>query len=335
MSHEDVLLTGIKPTGILHVGNYAGAVKPLLDQLKNHEGEAFCFIADVHALNQVHSGKSVRDDSYGIAATLLALGLDPDRFTFFRQSAVRQHAELATLLTNVTSKGLMERGHAYKALAAENEANGRDRDFCVNMGLFNYPILMAADILIYGSTIVPVGRDQRQHVEFARDIAGSFNARYSETFVLPNYDAQNPGPEIKGLDGRKMSKSYRNTIPIFASEAELKKLVMKIVTDSKLPHEPKETENSTIIQLYEQFASGEECEALKAWFREGKIGYGDAKNLLFTAMNNFLEKPRARYHELMVDRDKLDNILAAGADKARFKAEKTLRKVRRKMGLQE
>lgn len=330
-----VLLTGIKPTGILHVGNYAGAMLPLLNLLRNHTGDAYVFVADVHALNQVHTAAELRDACYGIAAAYIALGFDTDKVVLFRQSAVREHAELATLLTNVTGKGLLERGHAYKALAAANEASGTDRDAGISMGLFNYPVLMAADILLYGTTVVPVGRDQRQHIEFTRDIAGSFNARYSETFVLPDYDAQNPGPEIAGLDGRKMSKSYGNIIPVFASSAELKKLVMKIVTDSKLPEEPKDTENSTILQLFKLFATPAQYAELEGQFRAGGLGYGDAKMKLFEVMDAALAEPRRRYEELMANRAELDAVLDAGAARARRQAEKMMRKVRRKMGLAE
>ena len=232
-------------------------------------------------------------------------------------------------------KDLWKRGHAFKAIKADNEENGKDPDADVNMGLFNYPILMAADILLYQSTIVPVGRDQRQHVEFTRDIAGSFNSRYSDTFTLPNYDAQNPGPEVTGLDGRKMSKSYNNTIPVFASEPELKKLVKRIVTDSKQPEEPKDPEASTIIHLYRQFADEQAINELENRFRDGGIGYGEAKDILFHAINNKLAEPREVFHSLVSDRKKLDEILAKGAENARDKAEKTMRKVRRKMGLHE
>ena len=245
---DQIVLTGIKPTGTPHMGNYVGALKPLVEMAKTNK--TFVFIADLHALNIIHDPNQIRQHTYEIAAILIALGLNLDNATLFRQSDIVQVSQLATMLMNITPKGLMNRAHSYKAAVDKNTAAGLDTDAGINMGLYTYPILMAADILLYDTDVVPVGADQKQHVEFARDIAGYFNHVYGETFKLPEPMIGADTGIIPGLDGRKMSKSYDNVIPLFAPESELKKKIMRIITDSKLPEDPKNPDESTIFQLY-------------------------------------------------------------------------------------
>ena len=326
---EKIVLTGIKPTGTPHLGNYIGALKPLVDM--SHKNKTFMFIADLHALNTIHDAAIIKQHTYEIAAALVAMGLDLNNAVLFRQSDIVQVYQLATLLTNVTPKGLMNRAHSYKAAVEKNTANGEDVDAGVNMGLYTYPILMAADILLYGSDIVPVGSDQKQHVEFARDIAGYFNNIYGETFKLPEPVISETSGTIPGLDGRKMSKSYDNTIPLFVPESELKKKIMRIITDSKTPDEPKNPDESTIFQLYKHFATDAEIAKLREMFVAGGMGYGIAKTILFEKINAVLSDARHEYERLMSNRAELDKILNAGAERARVVAAKTLDRVHRAM----
>ena len=326
---EKIVLTGIKPTGTPHMGNYVGALKPLVEM--SHTNKTFVFIADLHALNIVHNPNDIRKHTYEIAAILMALGLDLNNAVLFRQSDIVQVSQLSTMLMNVTPKGLMNRAHSYKAAVEKNTAAGVDVDAGVNMGLYTYPILMAADILLYDTDVVPVGADQKQHVEFARDIAGYFNHIYGETFKLPEPIIGADTGIIPGLDGRKMSKSYDNVIPLFAPESELKKKIMRIITDSKLPDEPKNPDESTIFQLYKHFANTTETADLRVRFERGGLGYGDAKKILFEKINSVLAAPRAEYERLMSNTSELDSILAAGASRARAVAEKTYERVRRAM----
>ena len=326
---DKVVLTGIKPTGTPHLGNYVAALKPLNEMAKTNK--TFVFIADLHALNIIHDPKLIRQHTYEIAAILMALGLNLDNAILFRQSDVVQVSQLTTMLMNVTPKGLMNRAHSYKAAVDKNTAVGADADAGINMGLYTYPILMAADILLYNSDIVPVGADQKQHVEFARDIAGYFNHIYGETFKLPEPMIGADTGIIPGLDGRKMSKSYDNVIPLFAPESELKKKIMRIITDSKLPAEPKNPDESTIFQLYKHFANENEIADFRARFENGGMGYGDAKKILFEKINSVLATPRMEYERLMANTDELDAVLANGAPRARAVAEKTYERVRRAM----
>lgn len=331
MYAEKTVLTGIKPTGTPHLGNMVGAVKPVIE-LSRQARRSYVFIADLHALNAVRDSKAINRNTYEIAATFLALGLDTSKAALFRQSDIPEVYALATLLMNVTGKGLMNRSHAYKAVVDRNTEKGDDPDAGVNMGLFTYPILMAADILLYNADVVPVGQDQKQHVEFARDISGSFNHLYNKQILaMPEPVIQQTANAIPGLDGRKMSKSYDNYIPIFAEPGQLKKLVMRIVTDSKLPNEAKDPDSSTIYQLYLNFAAPDESAHMRTSFIEGKMGYGDAKNLLLEAINKYLEKPRETYAELLAQPEKLDEILAQGAELARISAKRTLEKVTKAM----
>ena len=326
---EQIVLTGIKPTGTPHMGNYVGALHPLIEMAKTRK--TFVFIADLHALNIIHDPNQIRQHTYEIAAILLALGLNLENATLFRQSDIVQVSQLSTMLMNVTPKGLMNRAHSYKAAVEKNTASGADVDAGVNMGLYTYPILMAADILLYNTDVVPVGADQKQHVEFARDIAGYFNHTYGEIFKLPEPVISADAGIIPGLDGRKMSKSYDNIIPLFAPESELKKKIMRIITDSKLPDEPKNPDESTIFQLYRQFANVDEIADMRARFERGGMGYGDAKRILFEKINSVLSAPRAEYERLMSNTSELDNVLASGAARARAVAEKTYERVHRAM----
>ncbi|MER2519924.1 MAG: tryptophan--tRNA ligase [Bdellovibrionales bacterium] len=330
---QPIVLTGIKPTGIPHLGNYVGAIKPAI-ALSREGGRTFMFIADYHALNQVHDAAQLTQFSRTIAATFLALGLDPERTIFYRQSDIPEIPEFATILSAVTPKGLMNRSHAYKAeLDRNSQAGKEDLDIGINMGLYTYPILMSADILLFDTDLVPVGKDQVQHVEFARDIAGHFNRYYGEILKLPAHVISAQAANIPGLDGRKMSKSYNNIIPLFEEPAALKKLIMKIATDSKRPEEPKDPDNSTLFQLYTQFASEDRVVELRNAFLKGGMGYGEAKNLLFEAIDSTLSEPRRIFGELMRDTARLNAILKAGAEKARAIATPNLRKVREAIGV--
>jgi len=326
---DKIVLTGIKPTGTPHMGNYVGALKPLVEL--SHSNKTYMFIADLHALNTIRDADALRFHTYEIAAILIALGLDLNNAVLFRQSDIAQVPQLAGMLMNVTPKGLMNRAHSYKAATDKNAAAGLDTDAGINMGLYTYPILMAADILLYNSDIVPVGADQKQHVEFARDIAGYFNNIYGDTFKLPVPVIGHDTGVIPGLDGRKMSKSYDNIIPLFAPVSELKKKIMRIITDSKLPEEPKNPDESTIFQLYKHFATADEINDLRNKFLAGGMGYGTAKNILFEKITQSLAKPRARYEQLMADTGELDAILADGAARARIVAAETYARVRHAM----
>jgi tryptophanyl-tRNA synthetase len=326
------VLTGIKPTGRVHLGNYIGAIKPALELAREETYQPAYFVADYHGLTKIHNKEEMNELSRGIAATWLALGLDPEKAIFYRQSDVPEIFELSWILACFSPKGLMNRAHAYKALAEENIRTSREADTGVNMGLFTYPILMAADILLFQTEIVPVGKDQIQHVEIARDIAESFNHTFGETFTLPQYVIEKETAVLPGLDGRKMSKSYNNTIPLFDEPKKLKKLINKIKTDSSPPDAPKNPNESIIFSLYKEFATEDQTEEMKNRFRSG-IGWGEAKNELFEVMNEFLEEPRERYLELMDSPEKLNEILLQGAEKARKKTRPFLQEVKRKIGI--
>ena len=311
------------------MGNYIGALKPLIEMSQNHK--TFMFIADLHALNSVHDAKEIKQHTYEIAALMIAMGLNLENTVLFRQSDIDEIYKLSNFLMNVTPKGLMNRAHSYKAYVEKNTEIGADVDAGVNMGLYTYPVLMAADILLYNSDIVPVGKDQKQHVEFARDIAGYFNNTYGETFKLPEPVIGSDAGLIPGLDGRKMSKSYDNTIPLFAPSGELKKKIMRIITDSKTPDEPKNPDESTIFQLYKFFADENEIAELREKFIAGGMGYGTAKTILFEKVDSVLATPRAEYERLMANPSEIDAILANGAERARAVASKTIAKVKKKM----
>ncbi len=323
---EKIVLTGIKPTGTPHVGNYVTALKPAVDFSKTEK--TFIFIADLHALNLIKNPLEIKQYTYEIAAMLIALGLNLENAALFRQSDIVPVYQLTTLLTNVTPKGLMNRAHSYKAAMDKNAAAGLDADAGINMGLYTYPILMAADILLYNTDIVPVGADQKQHVEFARDIAEYFNRTYGDVFKLPEPIIHADFGVLPGLDGRKMSKSYDNTIPLFTPEAELKKKIMRIITDSKLPEEPKDLDTSTIFHLYKIFATADEIADFCEKFSAGGMGYGTAKTILFEKINESISAARAEYYRLMANPAEIDAILADGAARARSVAEPMLERVK-------
>jgi len=329
---KNIVLTGIKPTGQIHLGNYIGAIKPALKLAENDEDQAAYFIADYHGLTKIHDREMFRTLTYGVAATWLALGLDPEKVIFYRQSNVPEIFELNWILACFTPKGLMNRAHAYKGIVDSNKLAGKDIDDGVNMGLFTYPILMAADILAFQANMVPVGKDQIQHVEIARDIAESFNHQYGETFVLPEYIVDDDTSILPGLDGRKMSKSYHNTIPLFEEPTKLQKLINKIKTDSLPPEARKDIETSILFTLYKEFASVEETEEMRERYENG-IGWGEVKKELFHVMNRFLEEPRKKYNELMANPEQIDAILAKGAEKARARTLPTLEEVRKQLGV--
>jgi len=326
------ILTGIKPTGMVHLGNLLGAIRPAIDLSNNESNTNFIyFIADYHAMTASRDPKQFHENVYSIAATWIALGLDTKKSIFFKQSDVKETFELQWLLSCMTPKGDMNRAHSYKDKVQKNEEEKRDTDFGVNMGLFSYPILMAADILLYDTNLVPVGKDQKQHVEIARSIAQRINEYYGDTtLVEPQEVFQENGAYIVGLDGRKMSKSYDNTIPLFVPEKKLRKLIMKIKTDSQPPEAPKDPNDSLIMDLYKLFATNEQIQSLSDWYSRG-IGWGEAKQELFEAVNSYLSKPREEYNRLMDDKAYLDEVLRDGAERAREKAQKTMSRVRQNM----
>ena len=327
------VLTGIKPTGRPHVGNLLGAIRPAL-RLADQGLEAMYFIADDHALTPVHDAKELAHLTREVAATWLALGLDTDKVVFYRQSDIPEIFELAWVFSCFTSKGWMNKAHAYKAIVDAKEAAGEtDVDAGINMGIYGYPILMAADIVAFDVDLVPVGKDQVQHVEIARDIAQRINHVYGkDPLRLPQAKLEENSAIVPGLDGRKMSKSYDNTIPLFAPAKELKKIVNRIVTDSTPPEVPKDPDASTIYQIYRAVASQADTEAFAARFRAG-IGWGDAKAALFEKLDTELGPARERYNALMADPVKIDALLAQGAAKARITARRTLDRVREALGV--
>ncbi|HEX4084765.1 MAG TPA: tryptophan--tRNA ligase [Chthoniobacteraceae bacterium] len=319
------ILSGIKPTGVPHIGNYFGMMRPAIEW--QERGEAFYFIADYHALTTLHDAKLLREYSRGVALDFLACGLDPAKATLFRQSDVRGVGQLTWILSTLTPLPMLENAHAYKAATANMDKAA------INLGLFAYPVLMAIDILIYQSNIVPVGRDQKQHVEMTRDLALKFNRTFGETFTIPEPSIL-PGVEtITGLDGRKMSKSYHNTIELFAEEKALRKKVMGIVTDSTPVEEPKNPDGSTIIGLYKLFASENEVTEMEERFRAGGTGYGDFKKKLFEAIWSTFEPMRKRRWELEADPGYVERVLSQGAERANMLAQETVHKVRNAIGL--
>jgi tryptophanyl-tRNA synthetase len=320
------ILSGIKPTGVPHIGNYFGMMRPAIEW--QDRGEAFYFIADYHALTTLHDAALLRKYSRGVALDFLACGLDPQKATLFRQSDIHGIGQLTWILGTLTPMPMLENAHAYKAAVERNEGAA------VNLGLFAYPVLMAVDILIYQSNIVPVGRDQKQHVEMTRDLALKFNRTFGDTFTIPEPSIL-PGVEtIGGLDGRKMSKSYDNTIELFAGEKLLRKKVMSILTDSTPVDAPKDPAKSTIVDIYRLFASETELMEMEERFRSGGTGYGEFKKQLFESIWNYFEPMRARRAALEADPGYVDRVLAEGADRANALAGETVRKVRQAIGLQ-
>jgi tryptophanyl-tRNA synthetase len=329
---KQTVLTGITTTGTPHIGNYLGAIEPAIAASENPAFNSYFFLADLHALIKCQQPDRVAQSTREIAATWLALGLDTQKAVFYRQSDIPEITELTWILTCQTSKGLMNRAHAYKAAVdANREAGKEDLDDGVTMGLFSYPILMAADILMFNADTIPVGKDQVQHIEMARDIAGRFNHQFEPLFTLPRAQVNEETQLIPGLDGRKMSKSYNNTIPLFCSSDELRRLINQIVTDTRAPGEPKDPEN-TLMHLYRCFASEAEAAAMRQRFIEG-IGWGAAKQELFEYLDERLRGPRQRYLELMDDLGAVEAVLRRGAQRAREYATPFLERVRHAVGI--
>ena len=325
-------LSGITPSGTPHLGNYAGMMRPAIAATHDPRIDSFYFLADYHALIKCQDPERVHRSTLEIAASWLAAGLDPERVTFYRQSDIPEIPELYWMLACVTGKGLLNRAHAYKAAQDANVANARESDDGVTAGLFMYPVLMAADILMFNAHKVPVGRDQVQHIEMARDMASSFNHLYGEHFTLPEAVIDEQVATLPGLDGRKMSKSYDNTIPLFAPREQLRKLILGIVTDSRAPGEPKEVEGSALFQLYQAFASAQETEALRQAYADG-IAWGDAKQLLFERIDREIAPLRARYDELMAQPGHVEAALQQGAERARTLVTPLMQAVRSAVGL--
>lgn len=330
---KTVVLTGITTTGTPHLGNYVGAIRPAIEASRKHDVLPFYFLADYHALIKCQDPERVKESTLEVAATWLALGLDTENAVFYRQSDIPEIAELSWMLSCVTAKGLMNRAHAYKAALQANEENGEtDPDKGITMGLFNYPILMAADILLFNANRVPVGKDQVQHIEMARDIGGRFNHIYGEHFVIPEAVVSEDAAILSGLDGRKMSKSYDNVIPLFAPEKKLRKLIMKIKTNSLEPGEPKDPDTCTLYGIYKAFASREETAAIRHRYAEG-IAWGEMKNILFEYLNDHLMGARERYEALVQSPEKIEEALRDGAEKARDYSVPFMRNIRASVGI--
>ncbi|HEY6528871.1 MAG TPA: tryptophan--tRNA ligase [Cellvibrionaceae bacterium] len=326
------ILTGIKTTGTPHLGNYVGAIRPAIAASQTPNSQVFYFLADLHALIGCHEPAKILQSTKEIAATWLALGLDTDKAVFYRQSDVPEISELCWVLNCMAAKGLMNRAHAYKAAVAQNLEDQQDADFGVTMGLYSYPVLMAADILMFGAHKVPVGRDQIQHVEMARDIAQRFNHHFGETFVLPEAVVDDKVAVLQGLDGRKMSKSYNNTIPLFLAEKPLQKHINKIVTNLLEPGEPKDADSSAVFHIWQAFASDEQIAYMRGQFAAG-IGWGEAKKQLGALINGELAQARERYETLLSNPQLIEAELQKGSIKAREYAVPLMQKVKRAMGI--
>ena len=331
MVNQKIVLTGITPSGTPHIGNYIGAIKPAIDAQSDGE-KHFYFIADLHSLVKLWDPKQRQQSVIEVAATWLALGLDPEKTVFYRQSDIPEISELNWILASLTAKGLLNRAHAYKDKVTTNESEGEDPDNGITLGLYGYPVLMAADILAFNATDVPVGKDQIQHLEIARDIATRFNHVYSDVFTLPKAVVNDKTQTIPGLDGRKMSKSYHNTIPLFDTSKKLRKSILKIVTNSQAPEEPKDWKNCTVFNIYQAVASTDETASLKKDYENG-IGWGDAKQILFEKLDSLLENPREHYNQLINHPGSIEVELEKGAQKARKLATTTLRAVKAAVGL--
>ena len=326
------VLTGITTTGTPHLGNYVGAIRPAIAASAAADRESFFFLADYHALIKCPDPAQVRRSTLEIAATWLALGLDTDRAVFYRQSDIPEIPELAWILSCSAAKGLMNRAHAYKAAVQANAEAGQEPDFGVSMGLFSYPVLMAADILMFRAHDITVGRDQIQYVEMARDIAQRFNHNVAELFVLPRARVDDDVAVLQGLDGRKMSKSYNNTIPLFEDEKKLRKAINRVKTNLLEPGEPKDPEHSTVFQLWCAFADQPGIEAMRRAFAEG-IAWGEAKQRLFERINDELSPARAEYQRLMAEPSHIEAVLNKGAQRARAYSRPFMQQLRHAVGI--
>ena len=327
------ILTGITTTGIPHIGNFFGAIKPAIELSDSNDAESFLFLADLHAIIKQNDHSTIEDSVKNVALAWLSAGLNPDNTNFYRQSDIPEISELAWILGCVTSKGLINRSHAYKAAVDQNKANNLDDDKAITMGLFSYPVLMAADILIFNATHVPVGSDQIQHLEMTRDIAGRFNHIYkTDLFNLPEAITNADAKTIPGLDGRKMSKSYNNVIPFLCSEKELQKGVMRIVTNSLEPGVKKDTNDCNLFTIYSSFASNDQIDALKKLYADG-VGWGEAKKIVFNDLNAIIQPVRDRYFDLLQKPDYLNEVLDHGSSKVAPIAKELLEKVRDLVGI--
>ena len=322
-------LTGIKPTGLPHIGNYLGAIKPALSYTDSYD--CLYFIADYHALTTTKENLEVL--TFEVAATWLALGLDPEKSIFYKQSDIPEIFELNWILSCFASKGLLNRAHAYKACVDENIQHHRDPDYTINHGLYSYPVLMAADILLFDTAIVPVGADQKQHVEIARDIAEAVNKTHKDLLLIPEPYIEKSTPVILGTDGRKMSKNYNNTLPIFLDEKELRKQIMKIVTDSSPVEAPKHTETCNVYIIYSYFASVQQLNEMKNNYERGGYGYGQAKQALFELILEYFKPAKKRYDDLKTNPELVYTELKKGAEKARNIASKKLSQIKKELGV--
>ena len=330
---QDIYLTGITTTGTPHIGNYVGAIRPGIAASKDPSKKNYYFLADYHALAKAEDPDRVHQSSLEIAASWLALGLDTDNAVFYRQSDIDEILHLTCILTSATAKGLMNRAHSYKAVVQANVESGtRDPDKGIMMALYSYPILMAADILMFRSTKIPVGRDQKQHVEMTRDIAQRFNHRYGEILVIPEAVISDDTALLSGLDGRKMSKSYNNIIPLFADEKKLRKLIMKIKTNSQEPGEPKDTEGSALFDIYKAFATEGEIRDMEKRYADG-IAWGEMKQVLFEYINEHIKPARQEYQRLIDDPAMIEQELMKGAEKAREVSVPFLAEIRYAIGI--
>jgi len=330
---QDIYLTGITTTGTPHIGNYVGAIRPGIAASKNAKNKNYYFLADLHSLAKAEDPAKMHRSTLEIAAAWLALGLDTDNAMFYRQSDIPEIPQFTWILTSMTAKGLMNRAHSYKAMVQANEESGnKDPDKGIMMALYSYPILMAADILMFKSTKVPVGRDQKQHVEMTRDIAQRFNHHYGDVLVLPEAVIDDNTAVLKGLDGRKMSKSYNNIIPIFENEKGLRNLIMKIKTNSLEPGEPKDTEDSTLFDIYKAFATEEEVKDIEKKYADG-IAWGEMKQVLFEYINDHFKPARDKYQHLIDDPAIVEKELLKGAQKAREISVPYIEKIRYAVGV--
>lgn len=329
------VLTGITTTGTPHLGNYVGAIRPAISASRDQATESFYFLADYHALIKCQDPAAVKQSTLEIAATWLALGLDTDSAYFYRQSDIPQIPELTWMLSCVCAKGLMNRAHAYKAAVDANLEEGEDADKAITMGLFGYPVLMAADILMFGAHKVPVGKDQIQHVEMARDMAQRFNHIYCKKapiLTMPDYQVDDKVAVLQGLDGRKMSKSYGNTIPLFLAEKQLKKHINKIKTNLLEPGDPKDPDTSTVFQIWEAFATEQQTADMRQAFADG-IAWGEAKKQLFELINAEVAEARERYNDLLSRPQEVEAQLQAGAEKARAISAPVMERIREAVGI--
>ena len=330
---QEIYLTGITTTGTPHIGNYVGAIRPAVASSHDQSRRNFYFLADYHSLAKAEDPDRIHRSSLEVAASWLACGLDTENAVFYRQSDIPEILELTWILTSMTAKGLMNRAHSYKAVVQANEESGSsDPDKGIMMALYNYPILMAADILMFKANKVPVGRDQKQHMEMTRDIAQRFNHHYGDILVLPDAEISEHTAVLSGLDGRKMSKSYNNIIPLFAEEKKLRKLIMKIKTNSLEPGEPKETEGSTLYEIYKAFATEEETRDIEKRYAEG-IAWGEMKQVLFEYINDHIKPMREEYDRLIADPAIVEAELKRGAERAREISIPYLAEIRHAIGI--